>query len=371
MHLRDLERFFIYHSPQYPGFTSWCGLWTMPSGDPMCSFTQATGPFRGRPAAPPEVRRRLEWPPQGHGEAYDMTGLRLRNIHLHSPDQGTSWRLAGSDDFRTCMNGITGEAELALGDGSLLRGVWGKYLPYDQVPQDGYVQRSADGGNSWSAPELINRDPDASFWPKRLRLLRDGRVLAGGGFFRNQSGRDTRTGWFEDFLPALFTSADGGRTWEGPLAVLPAGQRRAFAFTEEFDWAELENGDLLLVMRAGPAEGRLQTRLRRQGASWDPAPALPNGLPYSGHPEVLMTSHDQLLHLATSGISCSLDEGRTWQDLPLGDGLDELRKGPVTPYYPKAVELSGGRILVVGHVGGDDGYGCADQVVVGLRFALA
>ncbi len=371
MQLRDLERLFVYHSPQYPGFTSWCGLWTLPSGDPMCSFTQATGPFQGRPTAPPEVRRRLEWPPQGHGEAYDMTGLRLQNIHLHSADQGTRWRLAGSDDFRTCMNGITGEAELALGDGSLLRGVWGKYLPYDQVPQDGYVQRSVDGGNSWSAPQRINRDPDASFWPKRLRLLRDGRVLVGGGFFRNQPARDTRTGWFEDFVPALFTSADSGHTWEGPLPVLPKDQRRVFSFTEEFDWAELENGDLLLVLRAGPEEGRLQTRLPRQGASWEPCLARPNGLPHSGHPEVLMTSRGQVLHLATTGISCSLDEGRTWQDLPPGDGLDALRKGPVTPYYPKAVELPGGRILVVGHLGGDDGYGCVDQAVVGLRFSLS
>jgi hypothetical protein len=371
MQIRDLDRLFIYHSPQCPGFTSWCGLWTMPGGAPMCSFTQATGPFRGRPAAPPEVRQRLEWPPQGHTEAYDMTGLRLQNLHLHSADQGRTWRACGSDEFRTCMNGITGEAELALPDGTLLRGVWGRYLPYDPVPQDGYVQRSGDGGNTWSAPELINRQPGAGFWPKRLRLLRDGRVLAGGGFFRNQSGRDTRTGWFADFFPALYTSGDGGRTWEGPLPVLPPDQGRAFSFTEEFDWAELENGDLLLVLRAGVAEGRLQARLPRQGAAWDPAPALPNGLPHSGHPELLLTSGGQLLHLATTGISCSLDQGRTWVDLPLDDGLDALRKGPATPYYPRSVELADGRILVVGHVGGDDGYGCTDQAIIGLRFSLA
>jgi hypothetical protein len=299
-----------------------------------------------------------------------MTGLRLQNIHLRSADRGTSWQLCGSDDFRTCMNGITGEAEVALDDGTLLRGVWGKYLPYDPVPQDGYAQRSGDGGNTWSAPELINRDPEASFWPKRLRLLRDGRLLAGGGYFQNQPGRDTRTGWFDDFFPALYTSTDGGHTWEGPLAVLPEDQRRAFSFTEEFDWAELANGDLLLVLRAGPQEGRLQLRLPRNGSSWDPAPAKPNGLPHSGHPELLMTSQGQLLHLATTGISSSTDEGRTWQDLPLGDGLDQLRRGPTTPYYPKAVELSDGRVLVIGHVGGDDGYGCADQAIVGLRFAL-
>lgn len=371
MQIRDLERLFLYHSPQYPGFTSWCGLWTMPDGSPMCSFTQATGPFQGRSKAPSEVRQRLEWPPEGHTEAYDMTGLHLQNIHLHSADGGQYWRKCGSDDFRSCMNGITGEAEMALPDGALLRGVWGKYLPYDPVPQDGYVQRSGDGGNTWSAPELINRDPGTSFWPKRLRLLRDGRLLAGGGFFRHQPGQDNRTGWFADFFPALYTSVDGGHTWEGPLPVIPPDQRRDFAFTEEFDWAELENGDLLVVLRADPQEGRLQLRLPKRGTAWEPAPARPNGLPHSGHPEVLQTQKGILLHLATTGISASQDEGRTWQDLPLGDGLEQLHRGPITPYYPKAVELADGRILVIGHVGGDDGYGCTDQAIVALRFGLA
>ena len=371
MQIRDLERLFVYHSPQYPGFTSWCGLWTLPDGSPMCSFTQATGPFAGRPTAPAEVRRRLEWPPPGHTEAYDMTGLRLENVHLHSADHGTTWRQTGADPFRSCMNGITGEAELALADGTLVRGVWGKYLPYDPVPQDGYLERSQDGGATWSAPELIHREAGATFWPKRLRRCRDGRLLAGGGFFRHRPGRDSRTGWFDNFSPVLFVSADEGHTWEGPIQVLPAEQASAYAFTEEFDWAELEGGDLLLVMRAGVAEGRLQTRLRREGATWRPGPVRPNSLPYSGHPEVLLTSAGQLLHLATTGISGSSDEGRTWQDLPPGDGLAALRPGPVTPYYPKAVELPDGRVLVVGHVGGDDGYGCVHQAVVGLRFSLA
>ena len=42
----------IYHSPQKPGYTSWVGAWTMPDGDLMVSFTQATGPAKDRPQAP-------------------------------------------------------------------------------------------------------------------------------------------------------------------------------------------------------------------------------------------------------------------------------------------------------------------------------
>ena len=55
----------IYHSPQKPGFTSWAGAWTMPDGNLMVCFTQATGPVDGRPRAPKEVQRQLSWPPRG------------------------------------------------------------------------------------------------------------------------------------------------------------------------------------------------------------------------------------------------------------------------------------------------------------------
>src|SRR4051812_46988712 len=38
----DHKRATIYHSPQKPGFTSWVSAWTMPDGDLMVCFTQAT-----------------------------------------------------------------------------------------------------------------------------------------------------------------------------------------------------------------------------------------------------------------------------------------------------------------------------------------
>lgn len=370
MEARDLRRVFIYHSPQYPGFTCWCGLWSMPDGSVMCSFTQATGPFHGRPRAPEEVRRTLEWPPAGHGEEYDMTGLVLENVHLRSADSGQTWECVGRDAFRTCMNGTTGEAEESLPDGTILRGVWGRYLPYDESPQDGYMERSEDGGRTWSGPELINRDAGRMFWPKRIRVLRDGRVLTGGGLSRRHPDRDTRSGWGQDSAPALFASDDGGRSWGQPMAAVPEEQVRDFGLTEEFDWVELEGGDLFLVLRAGVEEGRLQTRLRRSGNRWEPTAIEPAGLPHSGHPELLMMSDGRILHLATTGISCSCDEGRTWEDVILGDGLAEIRKESATPYYPKAIQLDDGEILVVGHVGGDNGYGCVDQSIVGLRLYL-
>ena len=145
----EYEQRVIYHSPQTPGFTSWTGAWTMPDSSLMVCFTQATGRVEGRPRAPKEVQHRLSWPPAGR-PGYDMTGLDLRNVHLRSRDSGKTWQQVSADPFKSCMNGITGLAQTALADGTILRGVWGYYLPYDpKLPKTGYLQRSADGSTTW------------------------------------------------------------------------------------------------------------------------------------------------------------------------------------------------------------------------------
>ena len=59
-----------------------------------------------------------------------MTGLDLRNVHLRSTDAGKTWKQVSADAFKSCMNGVSGEAETALADGTVIRGVFGFYLPY-------------------------------------------------------------------------------------------------------------------------------------------------------------------------------------------------------------------------------------------------
>ena len=353
----------IYHSPQSPGFTSWVGAWVMPDGSLMVSFTQATGPVEGRPHAPKDVQATLCWPPEGRPE-YDMTGLDLRNVHLRSSDAGKTWEQVSADPFKSCMNGASCEAETALADGTILRGVWGYYLPYNpELPKAGYLERSTDGSKTWGKPELLLDPAKYSTFPKRIRVLRDGRILAIGGIANVPADSRTMAEYGPLFEPLLTVSSDQGKTWSPPVPVVPANHRTTWG-CEEYDAAELPNGDLLCVFRrpdpVTKAHVRWQGLLKKSGDTWTPTEVGPAPFPHSGHPELLATREGPVLHVATSGIHWTNDAGATWHPLDL----------PGSAYYPKAVQTVDGRIFVFGHVGSDDGYGKTDQSIVMDSFRL-
>jgi hypothetical protein len=360
----DHQRQTIYHASQTPGYTRWTGTLSMPDGSIMVCFTQATGPVEGRPRGSKEVLLKLSWPPGGDAR-YDMTGLDLRNVHLRSFDGGTTWKQVSADPFRSPMNGVTGECETAVRDGTVIRGVWGYYLPFDpHLPQTGYLERSLDGTKTWGKPEVLLDPKQYTAWPKRIRQLRDGRLIITGGLARLPANSRTRAEYSELFEPLLLVSDDDGKTWSFPLPVVPADQRERWG-GEEFDVAELLWGDLLCVFRrADPQnsgrEVRWQGLLQKQGNRWIPQKAGPAPFPHSGHPELLATREGVVLHVATTGIHWSADAGRTWHRLEvLG-----------THYYPRSVQTSDGRIFIFGHVGGDNGYGTVDQAIVMDRFRL-
>lgn len=358
------QRKTIYHSPQTPGFTSWVGAWTMPDGSLMVSFTQATGPVDGRPQAPPDVQRRLAWPPGGEA-GYDMTGLDLRNVHLRSGDSGKTWMQVSADPFKSCMNGVTGEAETALADGTILRGVWGFHLPYNpELPQTGYLERSTDGSKTWGKPEALLDPQKYSVWPKRIRELRDGRLIVVGGVAHVPANSRTRTEYSELFEPLLLVSNDRGKTWTGPIAVIPESHRSCWG-GEEFDAAELAGGDLLCVFRRpdpdkSGREVRWQGVMKKSGETWWPGEVGPAPFPHSGHPDLLATREGPILHVATAGIHWTADAGMSWHKLNV----------PGTAYYPRAIQAADGRIFVFGHIGGDDAYGKSDQSIVMDGFRL-
>ena len=354
----EWKRQTVYHSPEKPGFTSWVGAWAMPDGSLMACFTQATGPLKDRPRAPKDVQDKLNWPPKG-APGYDMTGLDLKNVHLRSADAGKTWNPVSADPFKSCMNGVSGEAETALPDGTVVRGVFGFYLPYDaDVPKTGFLQRSNDGTKAWGKPEVLLDPKKYTAWPRRIRVLRDGRVVVLLGVAPLAAGSHTRDELSQRVQPMLLVSSDRGKTWKGPIPAIPNDQPDGW--TEEFDVAELANGDLLAVFRRASDTHRWQGVLKKAGDTWAAGKVAPSVLPHSGQPELLSTREGPILHVATTGIHWSGDAGKSWARLKVSGSA----------YYPRSVQTPDGRILVFGHVGGDDPYGKVDQSVVMDSFRL-
>lgn len=366
VNLVDYEKRTIYHSPQTPGYTSWAGLWAMPEGSVLTSFTQVTGPLTGwRQRAPEAILRRLPTAQQDI-PAYDMTGLTQENLCLRSTDRGTTWAPYSSDTFSSAMNGYCTGGVAVLADGTFLRAGWGQSLTYCDVRPTGFVQRSTDAGKTWGAPEYLCADPNLQTFPTRIRVLRDGRVMVTGG----AAPYDPLTWQWVPMLPkvrhCLWLATDAlAHGWSAPLSVTPPDADFA---CEEWDAAELDNGDLLAVWRAitydvaGNATGqdRRQSVLVKQGDTWKPGAVGPTPFIHSGHPELLATREGPILHVAPPGLHWTADNGATWHELDC----------PGTGYYPHAVQLKDGTILIVGHEGNDDPYGKTDQSIVMNRFRL-
>jgi hypothetical protein len=261
------------------------------------------------------------------------------------------------------MNGVA-EGETALADGTILRGEWGWYLPYNpELPQTGYLERSTDGTKTWGRPEVILDPAKYTAWPKRIRQLKDGRIILTGGLAYVPANTRTRSQYSKLFEPLLVVSKDNGRTWSGPIPVVPEADRGNWS-DEEYDAAELPNGDLLCVFRRfikeKNAEARWQGVMKKTGETWSRADVAPAPFPHSGHPELLATREGPVLHIATSGIHYTEDAGKTWKPLNV----------PGSAYYPRAVQAKDGRIFVFAHIGSDDPYGKTDQSIVMDSFQL-
>jgi len=261
----------------------------------------------------------------------------------------------------------------------------GNYLPFYDVPQTGYIQRSTDRCQTWSAPVPVMEPGKFLVIPKRLRLLKDGRAVLTGGFVSSSSEDRTPGETVARLMPTMWISSDAGQTWSEPIVVLPAAEEEDVSLTEECDFAELPDGSLLFITRVdASAHKRWQSLLRSAEATRrimaeemlapsdeetseaaQPAFAIvsagPAPFPHSGHPEMLWAREGVALHLATTGIHWTGDGGESWHDLGIGG----------TGYYPRSVQLPDGRIFCVYHRGGDNPYdGSVDQEIQAMTFRL-
>jgi hypothetical protein len=363
----DYQRQIIYHSPETPGYTCWVYPWIMPDGSIMVSFIQITGPKDGRPRAPMEVQKKLSWPHLSD-PLRDMTGLNTCTVYLRSTDGGATWNKVCEVPYRGVINslihGCTG-----LQDGTILRSIYGAYLPYDaDVPRTGLVQRSTDGAKTWGTMECVLPPNDFLAYPIGLHQLHDGRVIFLGGVSKGLADRP----WSEygpAMEPLLMVSEDSGKTWAGPIQVVPEENRKDWA-CEECDAVELANGDLFWVFRRcvpdqsnKPVSERDHTHWQgvteKCGNTWIPKWVGPSPFPNLGLPNLVATREGVILYV--NGGQWTADEGKTWQ---------RVNNLPAPAYYPKGLQLADGRILVFAHVGSDDPYGAVDQKIVLDTFRL-
>jgi hypothetical protein len=146
----------------------------------------------------------------------------------------------------------------------------------------------------------------------------------------------------------------------------------------EWDVAELANGDLLAMMRtyrtdrAGnpirAEQVRRQARLRKEGDAWVMEKPAATPFEHSGHPELLATREGVVLYIATNGTPGSVhglyytaDGGTRWRRLRMPGGR-RYRSG----YYPISLQDRYGRVFVFSHQGGDDAYrpGLRQSVII-------
>ncbi|MBN2292154.1 MAG: exo-alpha-sialidase [Pirellulales bacterium] len=357
----DYQRRTIYHSPETPGFTCWVYPWIMPDNSIMVCFYQATGPKEGRPRAPLAVQKKLSWPALADPRR-DMTGLNSSTVYLRSTDGGTNWNKVSEVPFRGVINSLV-HGGVALPDGTLLRSLYGAYLPYDaEVPRTGLVQRSTDDGKTWGKMECYLPADKFLAYPINLHLLRDGRPIFLGGISRGPADRPWSE-FGETMEPLLMVSDDSGKTWGKPIQVIPEANRKGWS-CEECDAVELPNGDLFWVFRRcvpqdadKPMHKRAHTHwqgvMEKCGNSWKPKWVGPSPFPNLGLPSLVATREGPILYV--NGNHLTADEGKTWH---------KVKNLPAPAYYPKGLQLADGRILVFSHLGSDDPYGVVDQKIL-------
>ncbi len=328
----DFSQKTIYHSPETPGYTSWCGLWQLPNGWLRADFTQITGP-KDKPVGSDPI--------------------------LQSTDSGATWKQISNKPTKIVLNGgILWEAREAcrgmvvLPDGTLVRSI---QAPVEESAS-GYVERSKDGGKTWGSPIYPLPVRDYRVWPTLIRRLLDGRLVLFGGVWKRGEGE-----MLQNLVKTMFVSADNGKTWGKPIVVMPSDVGKC----EESDFCELPNGDLFWVHRAvhynsEPLQTRMQSIVYKKGNDFVAGECVESQLPHSGYPMVMYAREGIVLHFATDGVNWTSDLGKTWTRLDI----------PGTPYYPKALQLKDGKIVLVGHVGSDDVYGTIDQSIVYQEFRL-
>ena len=374
----------LYRAPSGPGHTCWTSLWHVPgSRDIMLSFDQITGPVDVPPLDAAGRRTFYERFGRKSGQwfidhGYVAQGRKIEVLTFRSSDLGASWKAIGSYPYPGVIGVLDDPQTVMLPDGSMVRTRYGNLIDAPDAPPDtALVQRSTDGGVTWTSPvPLMDR---SRYWsvPIRPYRLRDGRVAAIVAYFLKTHPDETarRTGWSSN---GLLLSEDSGKTWSAdpiPIFANEGGYRTG----DEAAMVELPNGDLFFIHRVyglqlrddDPYDGTAYQANRRQSIAWRDGKTFRPGriedtpIPHGAKPDIVYLKEDLIFYSGRGGFWWTADTGKNWH-------LLELPAGAQTPtmHQPECLQVADDSIFCAYHVGGDDPYGKAKQAIRGTRLRV-
>ena len=230
---------------------------------------------------------------------------------------------------------------VALKDGRLML-MWNRMSgsTSDDAHSDICRRYSSDGGKTWTESEVAFTTPKGTLnvmCVSLLRLAGDDLALA---YLLKSSEKDCR--------PLFYTSSDEGRTWKGPVKIIPDG-RRDYYVVNNGRLVQLRSGRLVVASSRGRTiEHWLSDD---EGKTWRSAGnALvankPNGLPMRmEEPGTIELKDGRLMtYIRTDAdwqyVTYSSDSGETWSPV-----VASSLRSPRSP--ASLVRLSDGRIAAV------------------------
>jgi len=348
----------IYEPSQNPYYACWVSFFPGENGRWYIGYEEVTRPDKPLPLATDKQWFAMQLP-----EGYDKSEYLLEAVILESADDMKTWHEISRQPYRH-QHSVHQFATARTADGRFIRFVWAGYSLEPGIKPNDNFYVSADNGKTWQLQPPIFDEHFVTF-PHRLRTLRDGTLVLCCPF-GNPIGTAERPvrncmdlNATQNSQMMMLFSFDDGRTWEGPLPILPRCN------TSETDFVELPSGDLLVINNSifnDPGRqfiyrnGRTFTPAPMERAINDKKPIEPGCVPET----VCLVDGEILIGCQRTGFySFSDDLGLTWQPLE-GIPMPEIDPALGSPYLdqqevyqPWIHYLGDGRVVCAGHLGGD------------------
>jgi hypothetical protein len=293
--------------------------------------------------------------PEAHGHGVVVYPL-MRIMLRASADGGRSWGEPLLVTQGTPEYGVLTHAAVQLRSGDLVH-IFSRLFGYDEIGHDpdksghtAHIQRSCDGGATWTEPELLPTGVPYVSDVLSMVQTSSGRVIYPFGFLTK-----VRRGLF---MASVIYSDDEAHTWRRSPSVLAVGGEGGESGASEPSVVELPDGRLWMLIRA--QTGFLwESFSADRGETW--TAARPSRLPSSSAPGTALrlacgkivlvwNNHVHRLPARRSLFIGATDDGQTFygfreiEHTEYPDEISDPARTHVT--YPYLCEAPDGSIIV-------------------------